>query len=206
MCFSRETGVGALSNAQRLLPRECFVMERFSQKEIKGIIHHWHLQCILQGLDTVSEGANTSPTQSCSWILNQMWLEISSIRARVYLRSGFGPGPWAMLGLNLCSGSQCSWYSEHKFSVSVRFVVNCKYRDKRKRGTWFRTHRNRLFPKKHMHMLDRALWNCYLPLNQKNGIYWDEQVPRLRFAKEPEVTQITFTFSRSWEPQSLESL
>lgn len=120
----------SLEQCSTSLPRECLAMERFSQKEIKGIIHHWHLQCMLQGLDTISEGANTSPMQSCSWILNQMWLEISSIRDWVYLRSGFGPGPWATFGLNLCSGSQCSWYSEHKFSVSaqsllLRLVVKC---------------------------------------------------------------------------------
>jgi len=66
-------------------------------------------------------------------------------------------------------------------------------------GTYF-------FPKKHVHTLDRALWNCYLPLNQKKGIYWDDQVLRFRFSKEPEVKQVTFTFSRSWEPQSPKSL
>lgn len=39
---------------------------------------------------------------------------------------------------------------------------------------------------------------CFLP---QNAIYWDENVPGLRFSKDPEATQIALIFNRSWMPQ-----
>lgn len=88
------------------------------------------------------------------WILNQIWFEISSVWAQVCLHSGFGPSPWAMLGLNVQSGPQCSWCSGQKFSFqpragclgSLSSVLHVKHGDKRKWGRWFRTHRNLLQP------------------------------------------------------------